>query len=92
MAASTPCPTNRALASILIFKRDPAERYREVYYGEYDFFLRRRAPVHHGRHGCTGILAAAVQGVQNAGPGPDGYRHGHRDVQPADRAYLQPYL
>ena len=37
MAASTPCPTNRALASILIFKRDPAERYREVYYGEYDF-------------------------------------------------------
>lgn len=26
MAASTPCPTNRALASILIFKRDPAER------------------------------------------------------------------
>ena len=27
MAASTPCPTNRALASILIFKRDPAERY-----------------------------------------------------------------
>ena len=21
-----------------------------------------------------------------------GYRHGHRDVQPADRAYLQPYL
>ena len=29
---------------------------------------------------------------KNAGPGPDGYRHGHRDVQPADRAYLQPYL
>ena len=70
MAASTPCPTSRALASILIFKRDPAERYREVYYGEYGFFLRRRAPVHHGRHGCTGILAAAVQGVQNTGPGP----------------------
>src|SRR5699024_12782107 len=42
------------------------------------------APVHHGRHGRPGILAAAVQGVQNAGPGPDGYRHGHRDVQPAE--------
>lgn len=68
MAASTPCPTNRALASILIFKRDPAERYREVYYGEYNFFLRRRAPVHHGRHGCTGILLQRFKVFKTLGP------------------------
>ena len=40
----------------------------------------------------TGLSIGYILSLIHIWPGPDGYRHGHRDVQPADRAYLQRYL